>query len=333
MKTIHLFFFVFSFFIHHFVWGQNVAFKETEVGGLAYKAYDEYKLTYYFKVVDAEFATPIDAQVEIKTKGSKQPLPGYPKSILTGYLALPEVEKEEYSIKIFSKGYEDSIFVMDKPTLLNLEFSSGVISLRALKKEIEISIKDIATDENILVKVTLINKTRNERIELDAKEMKNGKYRVQVRTEDDYELEINNTKGYLFYAAPISIKKAELEVRLTTFEVGSKIKLNNITFQSNSSELDKNAILELGRVIELMQVHPTAKIEIAAHTDDLGTAEQNMVLSQQRAKVVFDYLISNNLQPERFVCKAYGSADPIVPNNSEENRAKNRRFELVVLDL
>jgi outer membrane protein OmpA-like peptidoglycan-associated protein len=78
-------------------------------------------------------------------------------------------------------------------------------------------------------------------------------------------------------------------------------------------------------------------IEVSAHTDNLGSDEYNMNLSDKRAKSVVEYLISKGIAAERLQSKGYGETMPVAPNKLEngkdnpEGRAKNRRTEFKVL--
>jgi outer membrane protein OmpA-like peptidoglycan-associated protein len=74
------------------------------------------------------------------------------------------------------------------------------------------------------------------------------------------------------------------------------------------------------------------RMEIGGHTDNVGTNEYNLQLSQNRAKAVHDYLISAGIKPERIVYKGYGDSYPIDSNETEEGRARNRRTEFKVIE-
>ena len=71
-------------------------------------------------------------------------------------------------------------------------------------------------------------------------------------------------------------------------------------------------------------------LEIAAHTDDVGSDNANLKLSEARAKSVVDYMLSEGIDEKRLIAKGYGETDPMVPNNSTQNRALNRRVEFRV---
>jgi outer membrane protein OmpA-like peptidoglycan-associated protein len=83
--------------------------------------------------------------------------------------------------------------------------------------------------------------------------------------------------------------------------------------------------------VDLMKQNPKAVVEVAAHTDDKGSDQYNMKLSQGRAQYIVDYMISHEIQPGRLIAKGYGETQPVVANDTEENRLKNRRLELKVL--
>ncbi len=73
------------------------------------------------------------------------------------------------------------------------------------------------------------------------------------------------------------------------------------------------------------------KIEIAGHTDSVGSEMYNLRLSEARANAVRDYLIQHGISPDRLIAKGYGESRPIAPNTTREGRAKNRRVEFTVI--
>ena len=75
---------------------------------------------------------------------------------------------------------------------------------------------------------------------------------------------------------------------------------------------------------------PTVAIEIGGHTDSEGTPERNQRLSDRRAQSVYDYLTRKGVEAKKLVAVGYGETRPLVPNDSAENRAKNRRIEFTV---
>ena len=82
-----------------------------------------------------------------------------------------------------------------------------------------------------------------------------------------------------------------------------------------------------------MNENPTLKVEVDAHTDDVGSDQYNLLLSQQRAKSVVDFLLEKKVSPDRFSAKGFGESQSKVPNDNDENRAVNRRVELKIVSI
>ena len=112
---------------------------------------------------------------------------------------------------------------------------------------------------------------------------------------------------------------------------GVKMELENINFETNSSTLNPSSYEELDMLVDNLKMNSDISIELSAHTDDIGSDAYNFKLSDQRAAAVAEYLITKGIAKRRIISKGYGKTQPLVPNNSDENRAKNRRVELKVI--
>lgn len=119
----------------------------------------------------------------------------------------------------------------------------------------------------------------------------------------------------------------EIELELVELKPGAKLVVNNITFATNSAVLSKGSFAEIDQVISVLKNNAHIKIEIAAHTDDIGEDAPNLTLSNARAKSVLDYMTSKGIKSNRLISKGYGESDPAVPNSTSANRALNRRVE------
>ena len=73
-------------------------------------------------------------------------------------------------------------------------------------------------------------------------------------------------------------------------------------------------------------------MELAGHTDDVGSDTYNLKLSEERAEVVRQALISLGIAPERLSAKGYGATKPVHPNDTDEHRAMNRRTEMIIVN-
>ena len=146
-------------------------------------------------------------------------------------------------------------------------------------------------------------------------------------------------KGYLFNSLNISLNNESfLEPLLVTIELEriSKDKvvvLNNTFYGFDSSEISPESFGEINRVYNLLIDNPSMKIEVSGHTDNIGSEEHNLQLSDKRAKSVYNYLVKKGVKAERLIWKGYGSSKPIAENDTVDGQKKNRRTEIKVLDL
>lgn len=151
---------------------------------------------------------------------------------------------------------------------------------------------------------------------------------LQVKTGETYYLLINYADDYL---------KREKEPKGFTiyfynyWPKKKPIVLKNVEFNAAKSTLLKSSYIELNKLAEELTKDKRMNIEIVGYTDNNGTEQKNIVLSQERAKAVSDYLISKGISSKRILTKGLGSANPIAPNNTEEGRRKNRRVEFKII--
>lgn len=108
--------------------------------------------------------------------------------------------------------------------------------------------------------------------------------------------------------------------------------LERLYFSQGSAELDQNWFEKLNRLVELMQEFPALKLKIAGFTDRFGDPRLNLFLADSRAGAVYNYLLDNGADPKRLRFEGYGHSRPAAPSDTEENRQKNRRVEVWVLE-
>jgi OOP family OmpA-OmpF porin len=104
--------------------------------------------------------------------------------------------------------------------------------------------------------------------------------------------------------------------------------LQGVNFELDSARLTQDSYETLDHVARSLKEWPEVRVEIGGHTDDTGTDEYNMELSQRRAEAVRDYLMSKGTSGSRLEAKGYGKTQPLNTNNTDEGRAQNRRVEL-----
>ena len=106
-----------------------------------------------------------------------------------------------------------------------------------------------------------------------------------------------------------------------------------ITFAFNSSTLNQRAYAVLDRVADTLREYDQTLIEVAGHTDSVGSEAYNQRLSEQRAQAVADYLISRGISGQRLMVTGAGEMHPIASNETEAGRAENRRVELTIVPI
>ena len=95
--------------------------------------------------------------------------------------------------------------------------------------------------------------------------------------------------------------------------------------------MNKQVVNILNEFIVFLEDNAGVKVAIHGHTDNVGDAQENLELSTNRAKAVFNYLIIQDIDPTRLKFKGFGASKPIASNATPEGRAKNRRTEFVIL--
>jgi outer membrane protein OmpA-like peptidoglycan-associated protein len=102
-------------------------------------------------------------------------------------------------------------------------------------------------------------------------------------------------------------------------------------FDFNKSWLRTKSFYELNNLVRLLQKSPDVKIEMSAHTDNVGSVKYNIGLSNDRAMAVRQYLIAKGISADRIISKGYGKSKPIASNKTSAGRQLNRRVEFTVL--
>lgn len=281
-------------------------------------------------VSDHEFFEPLLAEVTIQEKGQDNFIVDKKTNALNGRLTVDLPLGKEYLIVVKAPYFKREAIPFNISSLVIYRDFEKFIELVPEKVEVALNVADMVNNSKVKSKVLLKNKTRGEVIEVDGNQM------VSLRAGDRYEVEVTSDQGYAFNSTAIDLttgKVNSIDVKLMKLELNAQLALKDINFESNSDKLSDGSFIELTRVITLMKENPTLKVEIDAHTDDIGSDNYNLILSNKRAKSVMEYLTQNNIQVERFSAKGYGETQAKFKNDSDENRAKNRRVELKILSI
>jgi len=116
-------------------------------------------------------------------------------------------------------------------------------------------------------------------------------------------------------------------------KLGQIMILENIEFATGKATILPSTLPALDEIAKAMKQNGSMRFEIGGHTDSTGSADANMLLSQQRAESVRNYLVKKGIDAVRMTAHGYGPTQPIAPNDTEEGRARNRRIEFRIISL
>ncbi len=185
----------------------------------------------------------------------------------------------------------------------------------------------------------LINLETGKEVARSFSDARDGDFLLCIPTDRDYALHVSKD-GYLFFSENFALSgfKTELDpyimnISLQPIKIGETVILKNIFFDTGKHELKRESIAELNKLHEFMENNPKLSIEITGHTDNVGAPDYNIILSQNRAKAVFDFLIEKGIDSERLGFIGVGAGKPVADNETEEGRAKNRRTEIGIVGI
>jgi outer membrane protein OmpA-like peptidoglycan-associated protein len=167
-----------------------------------------------------------------------------------------------------------------------------------------------------------------------------GTYALAVQVDQKISLEVTK-ENFSFQAVVLdtntlkakTLKIEAPDLKIDTLQEGNAYAIEAIVFKTDDAQLSADAQFLLKGFAHYLNKQPQLKIQINGHTDDIGEAQRNQVLSEKRAEQVAAYLISLGIAEQRIQYKGYGESQPRVANDSAANRALNRRTEFEILSL
>ena len=160
-----------------------------------------------------------------------------------------------------------------------------------------------------------------------------GKSAIVLKKADKYEVFYNNLnekEKVQEFEIPDSKGKYSINLSLK-YDPPRTITLKNVFFDSGKAILKKESYAALNELYDALKMKPAMVIEIAGHTDNVGSKEANQLLSEQRAVSVRAYLIRKGIEANRIQAKGYGDTEPVAYNDSSEGRQQNRRTEVRII--
>lgn len=297
-----------SIFIHPD--GKTLYFSSKREGGLG--GYDIYKT----ELVKKKWTVPVNIGEPVNTSGDDlffvmeaSGQVAYYASNQKGTLG----DKDIFRISIQNKNVEEG------PKLALLK---GTITDEKTAAPLEADIELIDNEKG-----EVIGKFKSNNI--------SGKYLISLPSGKNYGINIV-APGYLFQSVNVNFPDTSSyieiikDIQLKKIELGTRIVLNNIFFDYAKSTIRPESHSELEKLAKILKENPTLKVEISGHTDNKGNAAYNQQLSQDRAKAVVDYLVTQAIPMDRLTFKGYGLEQPIATNDTEAGRQLNRRTEFKI---
>ncbi len=203
----------------------------------------------------------------------------------------------------------------------------------SLKIEPLVNINGTVTDKKSdkLLDNCIINIKRGN--ELVKRVETNGNYDIYLEKGVEYIFEFE-APAYLLKKEKINLKKNKYLIvkNVKLQKIASNLEFGNIEFKTGTSELTEISFATLDQLIAVMNDNADIKIEISGHTDNSGSAQLNKEISLERANSCVTYLISKGADSKRVIAVGHGESKPLVPNTTDENKAKNRRVEFKIID-
>ena len=157
-----------------------------------------------------------------------------------------------------------------------------------------------------------------------------GAYSTTLPLQSNYRLHVTATDFFAVDKLIMDLAATDT-IDLQPIEKKKAIVLHNLYFASFQTTILPESEGALQQLYEMLSDNPTLRIRIVGHTDDVGTDEDNQVLSEGRANSVRQAMIDRGIDASRIEAEGRGEKEPVVPNTSDDNRAKNRRVEFVIL--
>lgn len=229
--------------------------------------------------------------------------------------------------------------------LVPTTYSQNLAVARTQKTLFTISAVDEKTSQEVPAQFTI--QAKQARKKFVGKSFTDGKPFAFVLTRTDTLNVIASSPGYYEaeelmvvscdtctdYGYVIRLEKEEPKPDsiFRNLQVNQAFRLDNVYFDQSSYILRPESYPQLNKLIKTLATTPKLVIEIAGHTDNVGDRRLNQALSENRAKIITNYLVRNGIPENRLRHNGYGDTHPAAPNDTEENKRKNRRVEFVVL--
>ena len=227
-----------------------------------------------------------------------------------------------------------------KPKPVSTDFVDAMVT-QSLAKRVVTVLKGKVIDENtaepLSATISLVDNETKKVLSKITVDGTTGDFELVIPHGGNYGVSTERV-GYLFNSINFSVpqfaeyQETDMHIIMVRAEVGSKVILKNIFFDTGKSDLKNASLAEIENIQELLKSNPALRVQINGHTDNTGNVASNKALSLKRASAVVDYLASHGVDASRLSAKGFGSDRPIVSNDDEMGgREINRRTEIEII--
>ena len=253
------------------------------------------------------------------------------------YFVMAANGKDGYysSVKKDGLGFMD-IYKIDFPKEIKFNNDEKVTDIEAKLTIVKGEITDANTGQKLEAVIKIFDNEKDKKVLTANSNKITGKYLISLPSGKNYGMEVNK-EGYLFYSGNFNIPESETyreivkNIKLYPIKKDAKVILRNIFFDFDKATLRPASYPELNRLKNLLDENPTMKVEISGHTDNKGSYDYNLNLSEARAKAVVNYLISKGINPSRLSSRGASYNEPVDTNATEQGRQNNRRVEFKII--
>lgn len=292
------------------------------------------------RVLDKDSRTPIHAKIRYKVNGEEKEAGIAYSNPLTGEYKITLPAGAEY---IFTATADDYVADTHSIDLTNdnkyREYTKDILLEKVKIPEPPDSIKiyGIVLDDKTgkPLEASIVFKAKGEvaPYEMVQSNPLTGEFSIVLPAQREYFCEAQADR-YESYTGDIEKNNTEdktiyKEIRLKKKPVDLSSLANAIQFDTGKHNIKKKVKPTLDKIAEILLEDESINLEIEGHTDDVGSDKGNLKLSIKRANSVLKYLISKGVNPNRLKANGYGESRPLLANITKENRAINRRVELI----
>jgi outer membrane protein OmpA-like peptidoglycan-associated protein len=231
----------------------------------------------------------------------------------------------------------NSLIVLLTPFIVFCQ--NGTVQDASIPKDAQVNVSLTDFKNNILSNEIVIFKSKLNRREYQGLTDSLGKFSFRLPVGDKYEIyvlggvndttlnenvcTIPPTTGKAYYKKPFTVDIQYMPVK--------NFILEGCNFETGKADLTEDSYKVIDELVDYLIRKDDERIELGGHTDNVGNAKSNQILSEARANTVRTYLIAKGIDPARITAKGYGLSRPIASNKTADGRAQNRRTEVTVL--